>query len=175
MGRKSKITEKQRADIERRLSAGEKPSDLAREYGVNRSAISRGFSQQLKAVKAVANQIVTAEVALRALPVAQQLSAISLADQLRAMSGHVAGAAVLGAATAHKLAGIANSQVAKIDPDAPMESQDVLQAISALTKMSNDAASVPMALMTLNKDAMREPEPPSATRLKPLQDSDFLG
>ena len=32
-----------------------------------------------------------------------------------------------------------------------MESQEVLQCISALTKMSNDAANLPLALLNINK------------------------
>ena len=32
-----------------------------------------------------------------------------------------------------------------------MESQEVLQCISALTKMSNDAASLPLALLHINR------------------------
>lgn len=41
------------------------------------------FSQQMRNIKDIANQIVSAEMALRALQVAQQIAAFSLAGELR--------------------------------------------------------------------------------------------
>ena len=69
---------------------------------------------------------------------------------------HLAGAAKFGAATAHRLSGLAHGQVDKIDDANPMESQEVLQGISALTKMANDSSTIGMNLLNANKDMMRE-------------------
>ena len=171
MGRPSKLTDRQKADIERRLAAGEKPSDLAREYGVNRSAISRSFSQQTKAVKSVANQIVAAEIALKALPIAQQINATNLADQLRSISGHLAGAANFGAATAHRLAGIAHAKVQEIDDAAPLDeaSMESLKVVAVLTRTSNEAGSLAIDLLKANKETVddlnRGPEKRAPTGL----------
>lgn len=156
MGRPSKLTEKQKADIERRLAAGERPIELAREYGVNRSAISRSFSQQTKAVKDVANQIVAAEIALKALPISQQINATNLADQLRSISGHLAGAANYGAATAHRLAGIAHGKVVEIDDAAPLneESMESLKVVAVLTRTANEASEIAVSLLRANKEAV---------------------
>lgn len=154
MGRKSALTEKQWAQIEQRLLAGDKAATLATEFGINRSQITRRFSQHIATVKSVANQIVAAEEALHSLPVAQQLSAISLADQMRAISGHLAGAANYGAATAHRLAGIANAKVALIDDAAPLEAKSLeeLKGIAALTRMANEASHIPLNLLKANKE-----------------------
>lgn len=161
MGRPSKLTPKQWAEVERRYLAGEKLSDLAREFGVNKSAISRRVAQPAKETKRVAHQLVSAEQQLRALPVAQQLQALTLADELRAISAHMASAAKYGAATAHRLAGIAHGKVAEIDDAAPLDtgSMETLKGIAVLTRMANDAAVIPSNLLAANKETMRGMQP----------------
>lgn len=61
------------------------------------------------------------------------------------LSSNLAGSASYGAAIAQRLAELAHSQLCKINIDAPMESQEELQAISALIKMSNDAQKIGLA------------------------------
>lgn len=157
MGRPSKLTDQQWSDIHARVLRGEKPADLAREYGVHKAAISRRVAQPARETKRVANQLVAAEQELRSLPVAQQLQALTLADELRAVSMHLAGAAKYGSATAHRLAGIAHGKVAEIDDAAPLDEASLksLQGIAVLTKMSNDAASTGLNLLAANKDRIK--------------------
>lgn len=155
MGRPSKLTDKQWAEIGRRLLAGEKPADLARELGINRAQITRRFSQQVRNVKAVAQQIVTAEEALAVLPVAQQVEALTLADELRAISIHIAGAGKTGAMLSRRLIGLAHMESDKIDEANMGESLESLKTVSALTKMANDASTIPLNLLAANKDSVR--------------------
>lgn len=165
MARPSKLTEKQWAQVEVRLLAGEKAAALAKEYGVDRAAITRKFSQQVTNVKAVANQIVAADVALKNLPVAQQIQAVTLADELKAISTHLAGAAKFGASTAHRLSGIANGKVQEIDDAAPLdeESLNTLKGIAVLTRMANDASQIGVNLLSANKDQVKlVNQPPQA-------------
>jgi hypothetical protein len=153
MARPSKLTDKQWAEIERRLLDGDKPAALAKEYGIDRAAITRKFSQQVRNVNLVANQIVAVEKSLRALPVAQQLQAITLADELRAISTHLAGAAKFGAMTAHKLSAIANEQSEFIDSAATgEENAEALKSVMALTKTANEAAATGLNLLSANKE-----------------------
>ena len=152
MGRPSKLSEKQWEEIRKRLIAGEKASALAKEFKVSRANLSERFSESVRNVKNVAGQIVATEQALQVLSVPEQITALSLADELRAISTNLAGAAKNGSMTAFRLSGIAAKQVEKVDPEDPMESQETLQAISALTKMSNDAARLGMNLINANKD-----------------------
>lgn len=156
MARKSVLSEKQWAQIQSRLLAGEGIRPLAREFGVSDTAIRKRFSSQNKQVKDVAQQVVAADAAFKALPVSLQITAQSLIDDLKAVSMHLAGAAKFGAATAHRLSGIAHGQVDKIDDANPMESQDVLQGISALMKIANDSSTIGMNLLNANKDMLRE-------------------
>lgn len=154
MGRKSKLTDKQWEEVGKRYLAGERPADLAREFGIDRAGITRKFSQRVTNVKAVANQILSAEEKLLSLPVAQQIEVISLANELRAISMHLAGAGKYGAATAHRLSGLAHSQVQKIDDADPLESIEALKGVSALTRLANDSAEIGLNLLKANKEAI---------------------
>jgi hypothetical protein len=103
MGRKSSLTEKQWSEIERRLIAGEKGRALAKEFGISEAAIRKRCGAQTKQIKDVANQLVAAETAFSALPISAQISARTLADELKEISMQLAGAARYSAATAHRL------------------------------------------------------------------------
>lgn len=158
MARPSKLTDAQWETIKKRLLAGEKAADLAREYKVSKAAISNRVSKRIETVKAIANQLLTAEKALRSLPVSEQLLTLSLADELRAISTHLAGAGKYGAATAHRLSGIANAKVQEIDDGAPLnaESLEVLKGVAVLTKVANDSSQIGINLLNANKDFIKE-------------------
>jgi len=156
MGRQSKLTEAQWEAIGKRLLKGESASALAREFGVSKSTISGRFSERVQNVKDAANQIVAAERALSKLNISEQIAARSLADDLKAISEHLAGAARFGAATAHRLSGIAHNKAAEIDDQAPLdgESTEALKGIAILTKMANEASEIGVNLLKANKDTI---------------------
>lgn len=155
MGRPSSLSDAKWAELEKRLLAGEKAADLAKAYKVSRSAISKRFSKPHEAVKDVANQIVSAEEALARLPINQQINAINLATQLRSISTHLASAANLGAATAHRLSALANSEVQKLDDANPLTNVENLKGVAVLTKMANDSATIGMNLLAANKETVK--------------------
>lgn len=156
MGRPSKLSPDQWIDLERRLNLGESAAILSREFGISQAVISNKFSKVSKEVKKTAEVIASGQNMLAELPIAQQYQAISLSEKLRNISSHLAGAAEFGAATAHRLSGIANAQVEKIDDANPMESQETLQGISALTKMANDSSQIGLNLLNANKETLKE-------------------
>jgi hypothetical protein len=82
------------------------------------------------------------------------LQALTLADELRAISSHLAGAAKFGAATAHRLSGIAHAKVQEIDDAAPLNG-DSLRDVAVLTKLANDAGQLGMNLLAANKDTVK--------------------
>lgn len=173
MGRKSALTEKQWQQIGGRLLKGEPGRVLAREFGVSEAAIRKRFGAQTKQIKDVANQLVAAETAFAALPISAQISARTLADELKEISMHLAGAARYGAATAHRLSGIAHAKVEEIDDAKPLddESLKTLKGISVLTQMANNAAEIPIGLLKANKeqiDQMNNPETDSAQLLRDI-------
>lgn len=173
MGRKSALTEKQWQVIGQRLLKGEAGRVLAREFGVSEAAIRKRFGTQTKQIKDVANQLVAAETAFSALPIGAQISARTLADELKEISMHLAGAARYGAATAHRLSGIAHNKAAEIDDAKPLddESLKTLKGISVLTQMANQSAEIGIGLIRANKDKidqLNNPETDSAQLLKDI-------
>jgi transposase-like protein len=153
MGRPSKLTPSQWEEVGKRLVGGETASELAREYGVALSQVSRRFSQVSQTrVRNVAQALV-------ALPVKEHAAALSLADELRSISGHLAAAARYGSSTAHRLQALAHGEVQKIDDAEPLESIDALKGVSALTRLANDAATTGLALLTANKAAPQQGDP----------------
>lgn len=156
MARNSKLTDKQWAEIGKRYLADETGRSLAREFGVSETAIRKRFGSQTKQIKKVANQIVAAEEAFSSLPLSSQISARTLADELRAISTHLAGAAKYGAMTAHHLSGVANFKVQEIDDATPLceESLEALKGISILTKVANSSAEIGLNLLRANKETV---------------------
>ncbi|MET3232274.1 UNVERIFIED_ORG: AcrR family transcriptional regulator [Burkholderia sp. 1263] len=155
MARPSKLTDAQWESIGKRLLAGESAAALSREFGVSKAAISVRFSKRTEAVKTVAKQIVETERALSFLNVSEQIAARSLADDLKAISEHLAGAARFSAATSHRLAGIAHNKVAQIDDAMPLDETSLasLKGIAVLTRMANDASEIGLNLLRANKDS----------------------
>jgi hypothetical protein len=158
MARPSKLSPEQWQEIERRLAANEKAADLAREFKVNQSQISRRVTQVSQKVREVAQVVAQAQTALAELPPAQQYNALTLAAKLRSISDSLASAAELGAKTAHRLHALANSEVGKVDDADPLAEDSVaaLKGVSALTKLANDSASIALNLLAANKETVKE-------------------
>jgi hypothetical protein len=163
VARPSPLTDKQWQEIGRRYNLNESARDLAKEFGVSDTAIRKRFSSQQTKIKDVANQVVSAEKAFQMLPVSSQISAQNLINDLRQVSNHLAGAAKYGAATAHRLSGIANEQVEKIDGSNVIGSVESLREVAALTKLANEASVIGMGLLNSSKDTLKNhrEEPPA--------------
>ena len=163
MGRKSKLTEAQWFEVERRLVEGENRSALAREYRISEAAIRQRKTSSVETIRSVANQIVATTQALRELPITSQTSAQNFAARLLALQDNVVGAAAMGAANAHRLHGIANGIVQRVDDADPLASMESMKAVAVLTKMGNDAAHIALNLLAANKGTpLESPEMPSS-------------
>jgi hypothetical protein len=158
MGRPSKLTDKQWESIGKRLLNGERAAVLAREFGVSKASVSARFSERTETVKSVANQIVETERSLSLLNVSEQIAARSLADELKSISTHLAGAAKFGAMTAHRLSGIAQAKSLEIDDAAPLDdkSRAALADVAVLGRMANGAAEIGLNLLRANKDTIED-------------------
>lgn len=151
MGRRSKLTEKQWMEISQRALNGEPMRALAREFGIAESSLREKISAQNAQIKALANQKVTLESKIKALPVTAQVQVFNLADELAAIQTNIVGAGRYGSVIAKHSLKIAAKQMATVDPDDPMESADTLQAISGLTRIANDASTIGMTLTRYNQ------------------------
>jgi transposase-like protein len=174
MGRKSSLTPEQWVEVERRhLVGGESINSLAKEFGVDEAAIRRKIrpskseksegKDKPKPLIALANEKVAAEKTLRniseeiaELPIARQQIVNDLSKKLMNISSHLASAAEYGAATAHRLAGIANLKVSEIDDAKPLgeDSLVALKGIVALTRLANESSEIGLNLLRANRDSM---------------------
>ncbi len=159
MAKKSPLSDAQWKEIEKRLLAGEGSRALSRVYGVPESTIRTRLSAHTAQVKKVANQVIEAEQNFYALPIAAQISAQTLINELRSISIHLAAAARYGAMTAHKLNGIANQQMEMIDetdlsPDS--QSMETLRTVAALTEVANKSSQTGINLLNANKDMVKK-------------------
>lgn len=148
--------------MKKRKLAGESYGELAKEFGVNKATLITKLREGLITVQSVANQIVGAEEELRKLPFQDQLLTLSLADDLRAVSQHLASAAKYGAATAHRLKALAHSEVQKIDDADPLASMVAVKAVAVLTDVANKSAAIGLNLLAANKGQMPV-EPPASS------------
>ena len=170
MGRPSKLTDAQWSEIQRRLLAGEKQAALAREFGISKAALGERVSKRTETIRTVAKDIVRAEIALHKLPVSEQFLAVTLAEELKAISGHLAGAARFSAATSHRLAGIANAKVQEVDDAEPTEKSELaLKSLAVLQRMANDASVIPLNLLAANKALVERNNAPSEDEGGPAQ------
>lgn len=156
MARPSKLSPAQWVDVERRVLEGESIRSLAKEFGVSEGAIRQRVSTQTTHVRNVAQKLAVAQTELAALPIQQQYQALNLADKLRNISSSLASAAELGAATAHRLHALANSEVSKVDDAEPMASIESLRNVGVLTKLANDSSHIALNLLAANKDRVKQ-------------------
>lgn len=171
MGRPSKLTDRQWADIERRMVGGEAVRALAREYKIQPSTIRERLSARVEATKTAAASMAKAGELLDKLPISAQINARSLADRLRGISDNLAAAAELGAMTAHRLQALANSEVQKVDDARPLDSLEALKGVALLTKLANDSAETGLNLLAANKDRIKDQE---AAAAKTLTDDELM-
>ena len=158
MGRTSKLSGDAWAEIQRRLAGGAGVRSLAREYGVDASAISRRFSQQTQQVRDLARRLAEVQSDVAALPVHQQHLVLQLADELRQITGDLTRAARASSATARELAERAHRQVQKIDHRAPLTetSMATLEGASSLTRCANEAAHIGLRVLKILEAPARE-------------------
>ena len=154
MGRKSALTEQQWQAIEKRILGGEPVRALAREFDISEAAIRKRLGARTKTIKDVANQLVTAETALAALPISAQISARTYADELKAMRASMMSAGASNAGIVQRVTAIANAQIQKVDDSDPFSNESVaaIKGVSALMNVANIAAEIPMAILKISKE-----------------------
>jgi len=160
VGRTSKLSQDAWAQIERRLAGGAGVRSLAREYGVDASAISRRFSQQTQQVRDLARRLADVQNDVAVLPVQQQHLVLRLADDLRQITGDLTRAASAGSATARHLSERAFREVQTIDHRAPLAetSMATLESATALIRGASEAAHIGLTMLKLFQAPAREAE-----------------
>ncbi len=149
-----KIAPSQWAEIERRATAGESVTSLAREFGVSEAALrKRGVSQgKVRKVREVAQKLAAAQAEVDALPPSQQHLALSLAEEMRAVSANLASAARYGSATAQRLAQAAHDEIQR----AEVLDEVTLRSVAMITRTANEAGQLGVQLLKSNEAALKE-------------------
>ena len=144
MGRPSKLSDRQWAEIGRRLAGGESTRKLGKEFGVAGNTISERFSERVPKLKALAASLASTEREVELLPVTEQCTVRNLADQLKQIAGSLASAARHGADTADRLAEMANRKTRRMDPaKAPLEKREDLTAPFIAAVVRTGAGNMP--------------------------------
>ena len=146
-GRPPALTPAQQEEVRRRLAAGEGVRALSAEFGVGKATIGR-LAGHAGRVRQVAETLAAAHSALAELPIQQQHQALSLAEKLRSISSSIADAAAHGADTAQHLHALANAEARKVKTYEDPCAGSRLHAVGALTKLANEAAVIPLGLIS---------------------------
>ena len=173
MAKKSRLSDDVWSKILERVVNGEPVRALAREHSIAESVIRKRVGAQAAQIKTVVNQQVTAELTLKSMSMGAQHVARGRINFLVAVGETLAQAGLKNAESALLFATAAKIQAAKIDTENPLATESELKAAALLTRMSNDASTMPLALMTLHKDIMQDADKP-APRLTALRDDDFI-
>ena len=167
MWRKSSLTDAQWEQIGKRLLTGkESARALAREFGTSETSLRRKFPAQRKDVKDVAKQLLEADQALKSLPIASQIDAITLYDEMKAGSMHMASAFKFNAASTHRLSMWANQSLEKVDIEDFDGSVEHLKKSALLQGMANKASEMPINFMKATKgEGAQEADPPAPVQI----------
>jgi len=165
MGRPSKLTDKQRSEIQRRHVVGETTRALAKAYKVSQATVATLVSGRTETLKTLAASIVRDERILESLPVSDQTTVLSLADKLRGISEGLATAASHNANVAARLAGMADRKSQKLqisdETDGQTELFDAetsLKMVAMLVDTANRASTIGTNLLSINRNKTPEGE-----------------
>jgi len=150
MGRPSKLDDRQKAEIGRRLAAGESGRKLAKEFRVSEGTIRANITTHPSEIRNIATRLAKAELDLNGLPISAQGSVRSLADQLKGMQSDYMAGASTGLKTATLLQTLAHKKAGELDPET-VQTED-LRLVAALTDTANKSAAMGTTLLTANKD-----------------------
>lgn len=163
MARPSKLTEKQWAEIGRRLAKGEKVRNLAKEFGVGPATVSERFSERLETIKTLAKKVVRTqqemdetEAAIKRLPISEQCSVMSLADDMKAIAYNMTAGSKIAAENYQILQARQRKALNDLSDD---PTQEELRVVKDLSEICNLTAKVPVALMTTKQQAQAQAEP----------------
>lgn len=152
MGRPPKLSDRQKAEIGRRLATGESMASLAKEFKVGRATMTRVFSGRVQNIEKVAKTLAMVELEVDRMPVSEQVSVRSLADQLKGLSESAVQAGATGMKTASLLHKRALKHVESLDEEATVED---LRLSDAMLTVAGKASALGVSLMNANKDAAK--------------------
>ncbi len=138
MGRPSKLDNRQRAEIQRRLAIGgdgNTVTELAHEFRVGKATISRLFSKRIETVQTLATTLAETERAIETLPISESRVSATLSDLAERHTRRLA---------------------ERMDEEGVLMAEE-LKPVVALVETANRASTIGMGLLAANKGKGSEP------------------
>ncbi|WP_243320422.1 hypothetical protein [Geothrix sp. SG200] len=154
-GRPSKLSDRDRAEILRRLALGETPASLCGEFRVSRSRFSELFSEKATMVREVATRLADVEREVEALPISEMISVRTLADQLKDLGQSLVTTATLNGRTAEIMAGKAVKAAERLGETPTLED---LRLPGAYIEVANKGTALGVSLMNQGRATTIAPE-----------------
>lgn len=168
MARKSHLTDDQKQEILKRSLQGETPYAIGKAMKLPETTVRRHTGAS-STIKDATNQILAAERKISSLSIPAQVVAYDVLAGLRAISGNVIQAAVIGSGNAvrlHSMAAVQLDKSTRADPDNPdIES---IKVAAGMTKAANEAAQAGMQLLQVNKGVTVPGDTDNAPEVKEL-------
>lgn len=149
-GRPSKLDARSRSEIGRRLALGEKASALAKEFRVGKTTMTRLFSGRVQKLQELGQSLAQTELEIDRLPISEQVTVRSLADQLKDLGASLLDTAVTNGRTARIMATKAEKAASVLTETSTL---DDLRVPAAYIEVSNKATSLGMSLLSNHKEA----------------------
>lgn len=141
----------------KRLFSGFSLTRLAKDHGLSVSSIFEAISENEKIIRSASSEIIQAEKRIMALPITARVVANDFLSNMRASALNLSETASNGASTAARVSRMANKKTELLDDTAPYAvNRPILQEIAEMTALANEAAKVPMALLSSNKEQAAE-------------------
>lgn len=162
MARPSKLTESELAKIRDRHIAGESIRSLAKEVKMSESALRERISAQSAQIKQVAKQMVEAERNFKALPLSAQISARTLADEIKFRDENMASSAAYLSLTTKLWSKAAQDSTVKImfksmdddgetvNPERLAACADEMPVIMKSIQLAKEASHIPLKAMDIS-------------------------
>jgi len=155
MGRPPKLDERQKADILKRLTAGESMGKVAKDFKVSKALLSSMFSERLPDVQKLVTTIAVAEAELERLPISEQRSLRPLIDQMKGIQTASLNAALNHARISERVSELAIKKLDLVEEEGVLlnteKSQEDLKQVARLTALSNESMRVPIGIAQANK------------------------
>ena len=157
MGRSAKLSDRQKAEIIRRLIAKESAAKLIKEFKISKSLFYSLFSGQISGIQEDAKVLADAELRVASYPISGQVAIRTLADQLKDIENSYANGAAAGARSADRLHNLADRASARLvqraDEEDGLDPKDVA-LVSALHQTANQGATMASNMIAANRAAV---------------------
>ncbi len=153
MSKSPKFSPMQRMEAESRVYSGESIRQTSRAMGIPESTVRNWCANKHNQIKVIADQLVTAERNVRALPAVAQVRVRSMVELMLMMTNSLMAAGASQAQVAERLSTRAAARSVDIDHPDEARAAKALIDVHNLSKTADIAATLPMGIARAHQDA----------------------